>query len=431
MLPHSGSGVPTLARASPELHEFQALGDVLERIPNSDSAQLSEEVLTSREAFSCGREERAGDSLMPQVSEAVVGSGGVGLLKGADPDDTVMRRNSNSFTSSSHRGSSDTIYVVSGRRGGDATSGISSAFCFDFRVPEELLGVTVGPMIGSGSSGKVYRGLWNQDVVAVKIVPCRSDDKLVEALNEGALGVEMQHPNLLKTLAISNHDKDLERIVRTVSDEEDDETAHTVWIIQEHCDRGSLIDAVESGWLKQGRLVDGEPDFRAIYQTLLDIAGGMAYMHSLDLLHCDLNGRNVMLKRSDSDPRGFTAVVCDFGLARVCSGRVLSADMIGTVTHMAPELLTDGEAGLSADVWGFGILMWEMLSGCRAYQGRTVANVIFLVTSGKGRLELSSAAPAAYRDIMNACLQYEAYRRPSFVQLEGMLQSALLAEGEA
>jgi hypothetical protein len=91
---------------------------------------------------------------MPQVSEAVVGSGGVGLLKGADPDDTVMRRNSNSFTSSSHRGSSDTIYVVSGRRGGDATSGISSAFCFDFRVPEELLGVTVGPMIGSGSSGK-------------------------------------------------------------------------------------------------------------------------------------------------------------------------------------------------------------------------------------------------------------------------------------
>jgi hypothetical protein len=61
MLPHSGSGVPTLARASPELHEFQALGDVLERIPNSDSAQLSEEVLTSREAFSCGREERAGD----------------------------------------------------------------------------------------------------------------------------------------------------------------------------------------------------------------------------------------------------------------------------------------------------------------------------------------------------------------------------------
>jgi hypothetical protein len=60
-----------------------------------------------------------------------------------------------------------------------------------------------------------------------------------------------------------------------------------------------------------------------------------------------------------------------------------------------------------------------------------VANVIFLVTSGKGRLELPSAAPAAYRDIMNACLQYEAYRRPSFVQLEGMLQSALLAEGEA
>mmetsp|Transcript_41798 Transcript_41798/g.75077 ORF Transcript_41798/g.75077 Transcript_41798/m.75077 type:complete len:163 (-) Transcript_41798:1295-1783(-) len=155
MLPHSGSGVPTLARASPELHEFQALGDVLERIPNSDSAQLSEEVLTSRGAFSCGREERAGDSLMPQVSEAVVGSGGVGLLKGADPDDTVMRRNSNSFTSSSHRGSSDTIYVVSGRRGvGEASSGISSAFCSDFCVPEELLGVTVGPMIGSGSSGK-------------------------------------------------------------------------------------------------------------------------------------------------------------------------------------------------------------------------------------------------------------------------------------
>lgn len=60
-----------------------------------------------------------------------------------------------------------------------------------------------------------------------------------------------------------------------------------------------------------------------------------------------LVGKNIMLKHCDREGCDVTAMICDFGLARECTGVVQSPDMIGTVTHMAPELLRDGVVSLS------------------------------------------------------------------------------------
>ncbi len=49
-----------------------------------------------------------------------------------------------------------------------------------------------------------------------------------------------------------------------------------------------------------------------------------------------------MLKFAPSDRRGWTAKVCDFGLARICHGEQISADLFGTISHISPELFSDG-----------------------------------------------------------------------------------------
>lgn len=61
------------------------------------------------------------------------------------------------------------------------------------------------------------------------------------------------------------------------------------------------------------------PNFfhQSVYLTLLEIALALRHMHSLALVHCDLKPQNVLLKSSPRDPRGFTAKLSDFGLAKM------------------------------------------------------------------------------------------------------------------
>ena len=69
----------------------------------------------------------------------------------------------------------------------------------------------------------------------------------------------------------------------------------------------------------------------------------MAYLHSLDILHGDLSGNNILLACNNDDQRGFTAKVADFGMARILGeSQSVQTRAIGTITHMPPELMLDG-----------------------------------------------------------------------------------------
>ena len=73
------------------------------------------------------------------------------------------------------------------------------------------------------------------------------------------------------------------------------------------------------------------------------LCSAMAYLHSLDILHGDLSGNNILLACNNDDQRGFTAKVADFGMARMlCQGEVVQTRAIGTITHMPPELMLQG-----------------------------------------------------------------------------------------
>jgi serine/threonine protein kinase len=104
-----------------------------------------------------------------------------------------------------------------------------------------------------------------------------------------------------------------------------------------------------------------------------------------------------MLQRSSSDPRGFIAKVCDFGLARVAADGKLINRMAGTISHISPEQFQHGTASMAGDVWAFGVLMWEAFTGKRAYDNWESSDIMAAVTSGQVPLLLHDSAPLQFR----------------------------------
>ncbi len=181
-----------------------------------------------------------------------------------------------------------------------------------------------------------------------------------------------------------------------------------MWLVSELADKGTLADAMKSGLFKQteapGRNLvspwerpptcsagdavhstandacESSPGIRGtnharscvqpfILLCLLDAARGLEYLHSCNIMHGDLKPQNVLLKTAGNDRRGFVCKLGDFGLSRMLpeTQTHVNTGSYGTVTHASPELLTDGRLTKASDVFAFGILLWELVTGLRLF----------------------------------------------------------------
>ena len=78
----------------------------------------------------------------------------------------------------------------------------------------------------------------------------------------------------------------------------------------------------------------------------------------------------MLLTSSSDNPHGFCAKIGDFGLSRLmgnCSN--VDTNTYGTLTHMPPEVVVSGQVSAAADVYSFGVLLYEMIAGERAWAG--------------------------------------------------------------
>ncbi len=251
--------------------------------------------------------------------------------------------------------------------------------------------IEMGSLLGRGGFGTVYRGLWQDRIVAIKVVDGGSVAREVE------LGLKLKHPNVVETYAYDVRQADSDQ--QTV-------------IVMELCENGSLRQAVESGLFK----TDNRPNLPMIYRVLRDVAQGMAHLHSFDVVHGDLSMNNVLL---DAD---FSAKICDFGMSRNYGGRTMQTKTHGVITHMAPEILLSGSLSLASDVYSFGIIMCEVLWGKRLWSNMPQGQI---VTQKTMQTDGGIAIPPVnvyLKNLIVVCTQKNYHSRPTFARLLADLQ---------
>ncbi|CAL5229280.1 g12574 [Coccomyxa viridis] len=293
-----------------------------------------------------------------------------------------------------------------------------------------------GPLIGTGSFGRVYKASWKGAVVAVKvIVHNASMARKVDTLRESLVGISMQHQHVMTTY----------KVMTTMKADQMDEVpdaryssarrngysvAHLgpgnatkqemleTWLLLEYCDGGPLDQAIKSN--SRFKRTMG-----IILLSLMDIASGMKYLHSLGIVHSDLKGANVLIKSvkaTEKDPRGYVCKLADFGLARVLgSNRThVSTSSHGTVSYQPMEVLHDGRVTRSSDVYSYGMIMLEVFTGVAVFEGFSSSQILYQVFNGV-RPAMPDNLPAPYRALIQACWQRDPELRPSFAEVHDKL----------
>ncbi|CAM0906154.1 unnamed protein product [Alopecurus aequalis] len=197
--------------------------------------------------------------------------------------------------------------------------------------------------LGRGGFGPVYKGMLldgSGTEVAVKRLAAHSGQGLVEFKNEIQLIAKLQHTNLVKLVGCCVEEEEKMLVYEYMPNRSLD-----FFIFDQ--ERGPLLD-----WNKRRHIIDG-------------IAQGLLYLHKhsrVRIIHRDMKASNILLDR-DLNPK-----ISDFGMARIFGSNMTEANtnrVVGTYGYMAPEYASEGLFSVKSDVFSFGVLLLEIVSGKR------------------------------------------------------------------
>jgi len=185
--------------------------------------------------------------------------------------------------------------------------------------------------------------------------------------------------------------------------------------------------AIITEWMPNNSLYHDIHIHHRLDQTLktiaaFDIARGMQFLHSHQIVHRDLKSLNVLL---DSD---FHIRICDFGFSRHASEDSFMTQNIGTPHWMAPELLGSKTSYTSKiDVYAYGIVLWEIATGSIPYNGMDAQHITSQVLHDDIRPALPTEINPVMRDLITQCWDRNPDVRPSFDEIIKRFQRCDLA----
>jgi eukaryotic-like serine/threonine-protein kinase len=253
-------------------------------------------------------------------------------------------------------------------------------------------------LLGAGGMGEVYQARdskLSRDV-AIKVLPeafAHDADRLSRFQREAKLLASLNHPNIATIHGLEQYDG-----------------VH--YLVMELLAGHTLAERIRGGPL-------------AVEETLRisgQIAEALEAAHEKGVIHRDLKPANVKVT-----PEGRVKVL-DFGLAKAFAGDsgldpsdgpILAAmsteegRILGTPAYMSPEQARGKPVDKRTDIWAFGCVLYELLTGKEAFRGETVSDTIAVVLEREPDWQaLPPATPPQIRDLLRRCLQKEAERRP-------------------
>ncbi|XP_066523345.1 serine/threonine-protein kinase B-raf isoform X2 [Hoplias malabaricus] len=262
----------------------------------------------------------------------------------------------------------------------------------DWEIPEGQ--ITLGQRIGSGSFGTVYKGKWHGDV-AVKMlnVTAPTPQQLQAFKNEVGVLRKTRHVNILLFMGYT--------------------TKPQLAIVTQWCEGSSLYHHLH--------IIETKFEMIKLIDIARQTAQGMDYLHAKSIIHRDLKSNNIFLHED------LTVKIGDFGLATVksrWSGSHQFEQLSGSILWMAPEVIRlqdKNPYSFQSDVYAFGIVLYELMSGALPYSNiNNRDQIIFMVGRGYLSPDLSkvrSNCPKAMKRLMADCLKKKREERPLFPQI--------------
>jgi len=208
-------------------------------------------------------------------------------------------------------------------------------------VGKTILHYKILEKIGAGGMGVVYKA---EDIklkreVAIKFLPrqiAASDEERKRFKIEAQAAAALNHPNIATIHAI---------------EDVDDET----FIVMEYIDGQELKQKIAAGPVQMDKAID----------IATQIANGLKAAHKKGITHRDIKSANIMLAEDDQ------VKIMDFGLAKLAGRTQLTrtGSTMGTVAYMSPEQTQGMKVDHRTDIWAFGVVLYEMLTGQLPFTG--------------------------------------------------------------
>jgi serine/threonine protein kinase/Tol biopolymer transport system component len=276
-------------------------------------------------------------------------------------------------------------------------SDINDTRIFGFRtlglaltIGQQLGSLEITALLGKGGMGEVYRArdLKLKREVAIKILPdefSRDADRVSRFQREAEVLASLSHPNIAGIYDLQH-------------------SGHTQFLVLELVEGETLADRIKRGPVPVDETL----------QIGKNISEALEAAHEKGIVHRDLKPANIKLTRDGK------VKVLDFGLAKAIdnapTGTMLSNSptllstattgvILGTAAYMAPEQAKGKSVDKRADIWAFGVVLYEMLTGRMMFSGETASETMAAVmTKEPDWNTLPANVPARVRDLLRRCL---------------------------
>ena len=266
-------------------------------------------------------------------------------------------------------------------------------------APGSRLGVyEIAALIGTGGMGEVYRARDTRldRTVAIKVLPkdLAADPELRERLEREARSIAaLNHPHICTLHDVGQQDG-------------------VSFLVMEYLDGETLQERLQRGALTVDHALD----------VAIQVAEALAAAHRSGVIHRDLKPGNIMLARRGSQSGPPYAKLLDFGLAKsgepVASGvggsmlpttppaLTAQGSILGTFQYMAPEQLEGLEADARSDIFAFGAVLYEMVTGRKAFEAKSHASLIAAVLEHEPPplAATHAAVPRQLEHVVSRCL---------------------------
>ncbi|XP_015060680.1 serine/threonine-protein kinase STY46-like isoform X1 [Solanum pennellii] len=245
--------------------------------------------------------------------------------------------------------------------------------------------------IATGSTGDLYKGSFHNQDVAIKVLKseCLNEDMQRDFAQEIYILRKVRHKNVVQFIGACTKPPRL-------------------CIITEFMSGGSLYDFLHK--------TKGFFRLPVLLKVAIDVSKGMSYLHQNNIIHRDLKTANLLMNENH------VVKVADFGVARVqVQSGVMTAET-GTYRWMAPEVIGHRPYDRKADVFSFGIVLWELLTGKLPYEFLTPLQAAVAVVQKGLRPTIPANTNPMLVELLEKCWQQEPLLRPEFSEIHDILQ---------